>query len=176
MKENDPKEWINEYSEFLEAEGVRVPHQLSQRVLGDIQALLNPSAWAVFAKLLGIHLVIGFFSLAICHQFDMNPFGTTHSLSGWFMEMWGHNVCMFGCGVTFMSFSVLAAGFLFNAEEVKALRRTEFLQTLSLAVVSLLIFAAFGAELALTIAGLWLLGAVIGGYLATEAVAIIIPT
>ncbi len=170
MKSSDPKEWMNEYSEFLNVEEIRVPRELNQKVLGSIQALLNPSAWNVFAKLLGIHLVVGFFSLAVCHQFGMNPFGTTRSLSGWFMDMWGHSVCMIGCGVIFVSFSILAAGYFLTVEEVKALRRTEFLQTLALGVVSLGIFAAFGSELALAFAGLWMLGALMGGFLATEVV------
>lgn len=170
MKANDPKEWMKEYSEFVHAEETRVPRELNQKVLSHIQSLLNPSAWMVFAKLLGIHFVVGFFSLGICHQFGMNPFGTTRSMSDWFMDMWGHNVCMVGCGVIFVSFSILAAGYFLTVEEVKALRRTEFLQTLALGAFSLVVFAIFGTELALTFAGLWLLGALIGGFIATEAV------
>jgi len=170
MKSSDPKEWMSEYSEFLNAKETPVPHELNQKVLGNIQALLNPSAWNVFAKLLGIHLVVGFFSLAVCHQFGMNPFGTTRSLSDWLMDMWGHSVCMIGCGVLFVGLSIAAAGYFLTVEEVKVLRRTEFLQAFALGVVSLGIFAAFGSELALAFAGLWLLGALMGGFLATEVV------
>lgn len=169
MKANDPKEWMKDYSEFLNADQIQVPKDLNQKVLAQVHTLLNPSAWLVFVKLLGIHLVVGFFSLAICHQFGVNPFGTTRSLSDWFMEMWGHSVCMIGCGVIFVSFSIFAAGYFLSIEELKALRRTEFLQTLALGVVSLGLFAIFGTELALTFAGLWLLGALIGGFLAAEA-------
>lgn len=170
MKANDPKEWMKEYSEFLNADEIRVPRELNENVLGNIHSLLNPSAWAVFAKILGIHVVVGFFSLAICHQFGMNPFVTTRSLSDWFMDMWGHSVCMIGCGVIFVSFSIFAAGYFLSVEEVKALRRTEFLQTLALGTASLIMFSVLGAELALTFAGLWLLGALIGGFVATETV------
>lgn len=170
MKANDPKEWMNDYSEFLNAKEIHVPRELNERVLGNIHLLLNPSARNLFAKLLGIHLIVGFFSLSICHQFGVNPFGTTHSLSDWFMEMWGHSACMVGCGVLFVGLTLLAAGYFLTIEEVRALRRTEFLQTLSLGVVSLATFAAVGAELALTLAGLWLLGGLVGGFVATEAV------
>lgn len=173
MKANDPKEWMKDYSEFLSTDEVRVPRELNNKVLEDIRSLLNPNAWAVFAKILGIHFVIGFLSLAICHQFDMNPFGTSRSLSDWFMDMWGHGACMIGCGVVFVSFSVLAAGYFLSIEEVKALRRTEFLQTLALGVTSLITFALFGAQLAITFAGLWLLGALIGGCIASEALVLI---
>lgn len=169
MNAHDPKEWMKEYSEFLNSEELQVPKNLNEKVIRNIQSLLNPSAWLVFAKLLSIHLVVGTFSLGICHQFGMNPFGTTSSLSDWFMDMWGHNVCMIGCGVIFVSFSIAAAGYFLTIEEIKVLKRTEFVQMLALAVISLGLFAIFGAEIVLTFAGLWLLGALIGGYLATEA-------
>lgn len=77
---------------------------------------------------------------------------------------------MIGCGVLFVGASFLTAGYFLTIEEVKTLRRTEFLQTLALGSVSLAIFAIAGAELALTFAGLWLLGALVGGFIATEAV------
>ena len=77
---------------------------------------------------------------------------------------------MIFCGVLFVSLSLSAAGIFLTIEETKALKRTEFLQALSLGVISLGIFAAVGAELALTFAGLWLLGALIGGFVATEAI------
>lgn len=170
MKANSPKEWMKEYSEFVNAEEVPVPLELNQKVLSQMHELLNPSALMVFAKLLGIHFVVGFLSLGICHQFGINPFGTVRSMSDWFMDMWGHNVCMVGCGIIFVSFSILAAGYFLTVEEVKALRRTEFLQTLALGVFSLVIFAVFGTELALTFTGLWLLGALVGGFVATEAI------
>jgi hypothetical protein len=168
MTASDPKEWMKEYSEFLNAEEMRVPTDLNQKVLEDIQALLNPNAWFVFIKILGIHLIVGFFSLAICHQFGMNPFRTERSLADWFMDLWGHSACMVGCGVVFVSLSIFAAGYFLTIEEVKALKRTEFLQIISLGAVSLVLFAILGSELAIDFAGLWLLGALIGGYLATE--------
>lgn len=170
MKANDPKEWLKDYSEFLAADQARTPDPLSRSVLGQIQTLLNPRSWMVFAKVLGIHVIVGFFSLGICHQFGVNPFGTTRSLSDWFMEMWGHSACMIGCGVIFVSLSILVSGYFLSIEEVRALRRTEFLQTLGLGVVSLAMFVAAGAEVAVTFAALWLLGALLGGYVATEVV------
>jgi len=168
MMAQDPKEWLKDYSDFLSLDQEQVPADLNQRVTTQIRSLLNPSAWWVFAKLLAIHLVVGFFSLGICHQFDMNPFGTTRSLSDWFMQ-YGMSACMIGCGVIFVSFSVLAAGYFLTVEEVRVLRRTEFIQSIALGVVSISLFAAFGAELAFTFVALWLLGVLVGGFLAAEA-------
>lgn len=164
------QKWLKDYEAFLNADEAPVPTKVTDKVFSKMNELLNPSAWSVFVKVLGIHLVVGFLSLSICHQFEMNPFRTTASLSNWFMEMWGHSVCMIGCGVLFLSFSLLTAGYFLTIEEVKALKRTEFIQTLALGAISLSIFAFAGAELALTFGALWLLGALVGGFVATETI------
>ncbi|MGE3683780.1 MAG: hypothetical protein AB7G93_18835 [Bdellovibrionales bacterium] len=169
MSTNEVK-WLREYEAFLSAEYVDVPKEATDKVLSYMQDLINPSAWSVFFKILGIHVGVGFLSLSVCHQFGMNPFGTKTSLDGWFMAMWGHSACMIACGVLFLSVSVLTAGHFLSVEEVRALRRTEFIQTLSLGAVSLAVFATFGAELAITFAGLWLLGGLVGGFIATETI------
>lgn len=169
MSDQD-KKWLSEYEAFLKSDQVSVPKEATNRVFTYIEKLMNPYASVVFLKILAIHLIVGSFSLSVCHQFGMNPFGTSMSLDRWFMAMWGHNTCMIICGVLFTSFSFLGAGYFLTIEEVRALRRTEFIQTLGLGVVSLSIFAAFGAHLAVTFAGLWLLGAFVGGFLATETV------
>jgi hypothetical protein len=99
----------------------------------------------------------------------MNPFGTDQSLDSWFMSMLGHNGCMVACGALFAGAGVFTAGYFLKIEELRALRQTQFLQTLALSTFSLALFFIFGAEIVFTIAGLWFLGAVIGGILATEA-------
>ncbi len=170
MKANDPKEWLAEYNEFLNVKELKVPSHIEQGLLSQVHALLHPSAWIVFAKLLGIHMTIGFFSLSICHQFGMNPFGTTHSLADWFMLQWGHGACMIACGVFFISFSILTAGYFLTIEELRVMRGTEFLQVFALAGASLGVFWFAGAELALSFVGLWFLGMLVGGFLATETV------
>lgn len=167
---SENKEWINDFNEFVNFEETSVPQSLSDRVLTRMDSLLNPSAMSVFLKVLGIHFVVGFLSLSVCHQFDVNPFRTPASLADVFMKWGGHSVCMVFCGVLFLGLSLGASGFFLSIEEVRALRRTEFIQGLSLGVISLGAFAVVGAELALTFAGLWLLGALIGGFIATETV------
>lgn len=165
MKINN--EWLKDYEDFLNND-TQPSTELTQRVVGKIQKLLNPSQFVVFAKILGIHILIGTLSLAICNQFGLNPFNTEFSLSDWFMKMGGHNICMVFCGIFFISLSVLASGILLTLEEVAALRRHEFLQTLTLGVVSLGFLILFGAEVALGIGLLWLAGACLGGIAASE--------
>ncbi len=162
--------WLKEYEEFLGSDPVEVPPSVAAKVAAHMKQLLDPSPWLVFAKILAIHTVVGFLSLAICHQFELNPFHTSRSIADWFMTVGGHSVCMIGCGVLFVGLSILSAGYFLTLEETRALRRTGFPQSFALASISLVLFATVGAQLALTFAGLWLLGALIGGYVATEAV------
>lgn len=163
------KEWVEEFKDFIHGgEGVVVPEELSNRILKRVHKDLNPSSLLVFFKLLGVHLAVGTLSLAICHQFGLNPFGTEKSLSDWFMSIGGHKFCMIGCGVLFTALSIIAAGYFLSSDEVRVLRKTEFLQAFSLSVISLAAFFFFGAQLALLFGGLWLFGALVGGYAATE--------
>lgn len=167
MKTNN--EWLNDYEEFLGGD-IKPPAELTQRVTGKIQKLLNPSSLLVFFKILGIHLSVGFMSLSICHQFGINPFDTDKSLDSLMMQFGGHQLCMFGCGILFVGLSLLAAGLFLKIEDVGALRRTEFFQSLVLGLISLGFFTALGTEIALGIAFLWLFGALIGGVAATETI------
>lgn len=160
--------WLKDYSEFLAADHSPVPTELTNQILSKIRQLLYPSAFSVFLKILGIHSITGFFSLAICSQFDLNPFNMSYSLSDVFMNIGGHGFCMIACGVVFISLSIFLAGFFLTFEETKALRKTEFLQTLALGLISISLFMAVGAQVVLTFGGLWVLGALIGGYVATE--------
>lgn len=162
--------WLHDYQEFLDEENTSVPQEQTTAVFNKIAPLIKPSAISVFSKILGVHLVTGFLSLAVCHQFGLNPFQTQYSLADWFMKVGGHHLCMLGCGLTFVSISLLFSGYFLTLEEIKALKRTELLQNLTLGLISIGIFLSFGVEMALGIGALWLLGALIGGFLATTVV------
>ncbi len=164
---NDPK-WLNDYDEFLTADHSVVSTEMQKKVSSHMRNLLNPSALVVFAKILGIHIGVGFLSLSVCHQFGINPFETEFSLDSWMMHLGGYQFCMIGCGILFVSASLFAAGYFLTIEEINALKRTEILQALALGLISLGLFAIVGAELALGLAALWLVGGLIGGYAATE--------
>lgn len=169
MKNAIEQEWLKDYEDFIDGDST-VPQSLTTKVFSRIEELINPNPIMVFIKILAIHLFVGFLSLSVCHQFGMNPFNTNFSLADWFMKVGGYNACMIGCGVTFVSVSLFAAGYFLTIEEVVALKRTEFLQNLSLGLISLGLFAAFGVELAVGMAGLWLLGSLVGGFVATMIV------
>ena len=169
MTNNKSSEWLQEYQEFINSDE-SVPKDTDQLVYSKIQTLLNPNSLVVFMKILVVHLAVGFLSLSICHQFGINPFNTDRSLADWMMDVGGHHFCMIGCGILFVGLGILASGFFLTIEEVNALKRTHYLQTLVLGLISLGFFVSFGADFAIGIAALWLLGGFIGGFAATETV------
>lgn len=162
--------WQKDFEDFTNFAPTEasVPEALTQNIFSKVHHLLFPSAQTIFTKIFAAHLLIGSLSLSICHQFGLNPFHTEVSLADWFMRMGGHNFCMIACGILFLSLSLLASGILLTTEEIRVLRRTQWLQVSALAIVSLGSFAAIGAELTLGIAGFWLLGSLVGGLFVTE--------
>lgn len=165
---NSNKDWLIEYEEFLNADKSEMPADVYERVLTNLKKLVDPSPLMVFFKVLGIHSVVGFLSLSICHQFGLNPFNTETSLADWMMHMGGHNACMVGCGILFVGLSLFLAGYFLSIEEVIALKRTKVLQTVALGVISMSLLIAVGAQVALTIGVLWFVGAMVGGMIAVE--------
>lgn len=170
--ENNKKEnqWLNDFNEFMELEDQKAPQKTTETILARTKTLMNPSPWLVFLKLLGIHSVFGTLSLAICNQFDLNPFNTKLSLSEYFMTF-GHSACMTLCGVIFVSFSLIAAWLILNRDEFAVIKRNYFIQICSLSLLSLAIFIALGANVTLSIALLWFLGALVGGAIPTWTLA-----
>lgn len=169
MSQNRSSEWLKEFAEFTEGSEEPVPRFLDEKVLKKVNRLLNPRPVLIFFKILFTHLIVGSLSLSVCHQFGVNPFNTTYSLDTVFMNWGGHGFCMVACGLLFVGSSLAISGIFLNLEEVKTLRRTEFLQAFFLSGISLGIFMIAGAEIVFTIAGLWLFGGLIGGFVATEA-------
>lgn len=157
-------EWIDDFKEFLSSEEVPVPENVSKKILTKVHSSMNPSSWIVFAKLLGIHSVFGTLSLAICNQFDLNPFNTSFSLSDYFMKL-GDSFCMALCGFLFIGLSISFAWILLNRDEFQILRKNSTIQIFSLSLISLAGLAIFGANVIFGFALLWLLGAMIGGTL-----------
>lgn len=155
-------EWIEDFQEFVQSEGTPVPENISKAIFDRVHRDLNPSAWLLFAKLLGVHSVVGTLSLAICNQFGINPFQTNFSLSDYFMKF-GHSTCMLLCGVLFVGSSILLSRMLIRPEEIRVLRKNAWLEVFGLSMISLGVFAALGAEITLAVGILWFVGAMLGG-------------
>ena len=162
----DKEQWLKEFTEFSEIDGkaTAIPPQ----VFAQLRSRLFPNPWIVFSKIFGLHLIVGSLSLTVCSQFGLNPFNTSSSLADWFMKVGGHSFCMVACGVLFMASTYLLANLFLTLEELEAVKRYEWLQLAIMGLVSLSAFYFFGAELVGVFAGLWAIGAVVGGYLSIE--------
>ncbi len=160
------KEWLEDFRDFVSSESTSVPEKLSQKILHSVHRSLNPSAWGVFFKLLGLHSIVGTLSLAICNQFGMSPFNTEISLSEYFMRF-GHSACMFLCGFLFLSLTVLSVRAVFRAEEFRVLKKNVWLQIPFLSLLSIAVFLGLGEGILFSIAAYWFVGAVLGGLLST---------
>jgi hypothetical protein len=166
MSFNNKEEWLKEFTEFSNIETSQV--QVPASAFESLKKRLFPSPWLVFGKVTALHAVIGFFSLAVCNQFGLNPFQTDQTLTNWFMKVAGHNLCMLLCGLFFMASTYLLANLFLSLEELESIKRYEWLQTGIIGLISLAAFYFFGAELVGTFVGLWIVGAIIGGYLSIE--------
>ncbi len=164
MKEISPNDWEKEFREFLDAPTLEPPKSISNKVFEAVSNELNPHAWAVFLKLLGITTISGILSLAVCPQFG---FGNSFWLMRSFMRF-GPHVCSIACGAIFISFGIILSFFLLRPEELRVLRKTRFLQLAVLSGLTLSGFICAGAEVFLAVALFWLLGAVVGGLLTLE--------
>ena len=155
-----------DFEDFINSSNTQVPGHVKQKTQSTVHGLLNPKSEIIFLKILGIYLVIGFLSLSICHQFGVNPFQTEWSLDRLLMSFGGHQICMLICGILFVGVSLLVSGYFLTLEEVLVLRRHQVLHILTLGLISIGLFAAFGAELILSIGIIWLVGGFIGGVVA----------
>lgn len=162
MSKLTEKDWVEDFQEFVRSEKASVPEDVTKNIWQTVYRDLNPSAWLVFLKVLGIHSVVGTLSLAICNQFDINPFRTGFSLSDYFMKF-GHSTCMVMCGILFVGLSVLLSRMVIRPEELRVFRKNAWLEVFGLSMISIGVFASLGAQLTVAVALLWLLGAMLGG-------------
>lgn len=158
-------DWLKEFTEFSNAESV----QVSPSVFENIKMRLFPNPWMVFGKVTAIHMVVGFLSLAICDQFGLNPFQTEQPLTHWFMQVAGHNFCMLLCGTFFIATTYWLANLVLTLEELESVRRHKWLQTAVIGFISIAAFYFFGAKLVATFVILWMIGAILGGFLSIES-------
>jgi len=165
LKENDS---LREYKVFLSSKEEFVPRVLKSDTEQKIISLLSPSFFTVFLKTSLIHLFFGVLSLTVCHQMNMNPFGTRFSLHHLFMEISGHFGCFLFCGFWFIGLSILASYFFLTDDEIRSLKNQDLSQVLGLSLLSVFGFYLFGANIFSYESILWLIGGVGGGLLATN--------
>ena len=160
----DSSEWESGFREFLEAEEKDPPAHLSRQVREGIHTDLTPSPWFVFARLMALTAASGMVSLFICPQFG---FGQSVGIMRYFMLL-GPAACSLACGAVFIGFGLGLAVCVLRPEEVRVIHRTKYLHLAVLAALSLSGFICAGASVVLTVALLWMSGAILGGLTVLE--------
>lgn len=157
---------LQEFQDFLSSPDIAPKAKTANSILLTAHNSILRYKGAVFAKLIAIHSAVSLLSLSVCHQFGMNPFNSSVSLSDYFME-YGHSTCMVFCGFLFIGGSLLTARMLLHKYEFALIRNSFFLQIFVLCSLSLAVFMVIGAEMTLGFTLLWILGAYLGSALPT---------
>ncbi len=156
------KKLVSEFQEFLTAPEVTPPIALRQSITSHVHQQLNPSNQNVFFKMLGVHTVVSLFSLSICSQFGIQTLKIYDAMN-LMMAAVGHTYCMALCGLLYFSVSALVLSLLLTPEDLKVIRRHQFLQLVLLTGVSLGVFLCLGAKILLLPALFWASGSILGG-------------
>lgn len=155
-----------EYQAFLKAHDAAPSLAVSQKVIAQVHADLNPSSVRVFSKLLGIHAATSLATLAVCPQFGVG-FGQSMGLMTYFMEL-GPYGCLVACGSFFTGVSLLIASLVLRGEEIRRIRQNRLLELGALTLLSLGFFFMLDAQFVFGLTLAWFLGAVLGSAAALE--------
>lgn len=163
-KESNRKDFID----FVEAQSMKAPKNITNEVLSFVQKDLNPSHKIVFAKLFSIQAFIGVITLIFCPQFDLS-LTNNYELFHFFHYKFGESICMMICGSIFIGTGAIFAATLLKSSEVRAIKESKVLYYLSLSILFLSSFMLIGSKVYLILAMYWLLGATLGGIIAFES-------
>jgi hypothetical protein len=166
MKKKIEEELTSEYVEFMSTKEMTPPSFLTQKLLGNVEAVLSPSPFLVLGKLTLVVFIVGLLNLILCPQFGVG-FVKDSGLYEFFMRF-GHNTCKAFCGAFFLGSGLLLATFILRIEDLKVLHQYRFLQISAISSISLICFIATGGSVYFTVALYWLLGALLGGIVCLE--------
>ncbi len=154
--------WANEFQNFISADTRQPPKSISSEIIERVRKDLNPSQWKVFRKLALIHLGVGFLVLLVCPQFGIGLFEGM-GLTALFMHF-GELVCSTVCGALFLGASMFVSSLALRPEEIRAVRKLEFVQITFLSLISVIVFVLLGATVVATLGMAWMVGSVLGGF------------
>ena len=156
-----------DYEDFINSEGIMPPKELDAKIINFVKYDLNPDMKIVFSKLLGIQAFVGILTLLFCPQFELS-LTNNHDLYHYFHYTFGTYGCFAICGALFIGSGAIFASYLLKKSEVKKIRSNKSLCYLVISLIAVSLFILFGAEIYLTAALAWLIGAILGGLLMVE--------
>lgn len=155
-----------EFIEFLSTKPISPPREITKNIIEKISRDLNPSSLSVFGKVSLIHLLVGSITLLFCPQFGLG-FLSGMGIMHLFMAL-GSFGCALLCGSFFLGFSTLTVALILRPEEIRVVRKNNFIQISLLAIFSFLIFMFFGEIIVNGHSVAWLLGGILMGIFSLE--------
>jgi hypothetical protein len=135
----------------------KMPYGLEQKIKSNIFLKINPPGHRVFFKLSLAQLMASFLVLAICPQFHLGFF--SHSFLTHILMSWGEVYCNIVCGAIFLGTGTIFSFLFLSSDELRVLKRNQFIYFPTLILLSLLSFVILGVKIQLLMFLIWGLGA-----------------
>jgi hypothetical protein len=161
------KKYVNEereFMEFIDAESADPPIAVSEKIHKAVARDLMPMTWKVLLKFGMIQSAVAFITLLVCPQFELD-LGLIRHDDAHLKALFGELGYMALCGAIFLSSGAVLAAVLLRAEELRAIKRIEYLYLFLASAIALMIFWQLGMPTALASYAAWFIGAFGGSIL-----------
>jgi hypothetical protein len=160
-KRDQYSSWERDFDEFVNSDQIHPPAHLTEKVTNMVSHDLKPDIWNIFTKLAGVQAACAAVTLLFCPQFEVgfakhDPFaGLIHSV--------GEFGLLVVCGIIFLGSGAAIAPLFLKQSDMKAISRSMLAYFPSAALLAVILFYLFGANINLTLALPWFLGGSLGG-------------
>ena len=163
------EEWGREFLEFIEAEPIAPPIAVSEKIHKAIAGDLRPLIWKVLLKFGMIQVAVAFMTLLVCPQFEVD-LGIVRHDDAHLRALLGELGYMALCGAIFLSSGAILATIILRVEELRAIRKGEYLYLFIASALALMIFWQLGTPTVFASYAAWFAGAFGGSMAAFEMV------
>lgn len=152
------EEWGQEFLEFIEAEAIEPPMAVSEKIHKAVDKDLNPLIWEVLFKFGLIQTAVAFVTLLVCPQFELD-LGLIKHDDAHLRALLGEAGYMALCGAIFLSSGAIIASVLLRVEELRAIKKADYLYLFLASALALMIFWQLGTTSVLASYAAWFAGA-----------------
>ena len=157
-----------EFLEFINSDPIPPPAYLTKKVKDAICQDLEPAIWKTLFKLAVIQAVCATLTLFFCPQFEIG-FVKHDYLAALFHHSEVFSF-MIVCGFIFLGSGAVIAPFFINQTEMKAIEKSVLIYFPTAALLAVLFFYSFGADIDSSLAFPWFLGGSLGSFISFELV------
>ena len=168
-KKSVNEEWGREFLEFIKTESTEPPLAVSEKIHQAVARDMSPLIWKVLLKFGLIQLTVAFFTLLVCPQFEVD-FGIIKHDDAHLKALLGELGYMALCGAIFLSSGAILATITLRIEELRAIKKSEYLYLFLASALAVIIFRQLGTPAVLASYAAWFAGAFGGSVLSFEVV------